>query len=132
MMLGDAHANRPSKLGNTRLQFHHSIKQSFFIYHLYNLLEPYCMTEPKKKYRKDFRPNRTTEVQSIMFKTLSLPCFNIFYDSFYRNGIKIVPKEINKCLTVIGLAYWIMCDGYFHMNGVMICTDSFTYEDQLF
>jgi hypothetical protein len=40
-----------------------------------------------------------------MFKTLSLPCFNIFYEKININKIKIIPIEIKEYLTEIGLAY---------------------------
>ena len=131
MMLGDAYASRANLNGNVRIQFHHSLKQAFFIDHLYGLFKEFCGTLPVHKYREDLRINRTKEVHTIMFKTLTLPCFNIFQETFYVNGVKCINPIIGSYLTNVSLAYWIMCDSYFHSNGVMICTESFSLENQL-
>lgn len=40
--------------------------------------------------------------------------------------IKIVPLNIEVLLSPIGLAHWIMDDGFRSGNGVVLCTDSFT------
>jgi hypothetical protein len=80
MMLGDAYASRANLNGNVRIQFHHSIKQAFFIAHLYGLFKEFGTTV--HKYREDSRVNRTKEVYTILFKTLTLPCFNIFRTLF--------------------------------------------------
>ena len=45
--------------------------------------------------------------------------------------IKIVPSNIGELLTPLGLAHWIMGDGYWdnHSKTVVICTDSFTLAE---
>lgn len=65
-----------------------------------------------------------------MLKTFTLPCFNLFLNVFYVDGVKCINPIIGSYLTNVSLAYWIMCDGYFHCGGVMICTESFSLEDQ--
>ena len=60
-----------------------------------------------------------------------MPCFNELYESFYPEGKKIVPLNIAELLTLLGLAYWISDDGYFHKRDqvVILCTESFTLEE---
>jgi len=42
---------------------------------------------------------------NLSFATMSLPCFNEFFELFYLDGVKIVPKNIYNFLTPISLAY---------------------------
>lgn len=48
---------------------------------------------------------------------------------FYPNGKKIVPINIDKLLTPIGLAYWSMDDGCKLGKGFKISTNSYTKEE---
>jgi LAGLIDADG DNA endonuclease family len=43
--------------------------------------------------------------KSIYFRTLTLPYLNEYHDMFYKNKIKIIPENLDKLLTPIGLAY---------------------------
>lgn len=49
---------------------------------------------------------------------------------WYKNGVKIVPKDIK--LTPVLCYWWFVGDGYMVDYGVSLCTDSFSYEDNLF
>lgn len=60
---------------------------------------------------------------------MQLPCFNVFRDLFYSSNLKIVPNNIYKLLTPIGLAFWIMDDGSKHGNGLHISVYAFDNED---
>ena len=61
---------------------------------------------------------------------MTMPCLNYYHDLFYKNKIKIIPKNIGELLTPVGLAYLIMGDGiYIKGGGVRICTDSYVKED---
>jgi hypothetical protein len=53
------------------------------------------------------------------------------WDTIQNKWIKIVPKGIKNLLTPIGIAHWIMGDGYWEKSTktVIICTDSFTEEE---
>jgi hypothetical protein len=48
---------------------------------------------------------------------------------FYKNKIKVVPVNIVDLITPLGLAIWIMCDGWKHNKGVTIATNSFSISD---
>lgn len=65
---------------------------------------------------------------------MTLPCFNYFKEIFYLNNIKIVPLNIYKLLTPIGLAFWIMDDGTYNKKGkyLVLCTDNFSHKEVLY
>lgn len=70
----------------------------------------------------------------IHFSTLKYPFFNWVREEFYVDNIKIVPKNMPKYLTSVGLAFWIMVDGSYnkHKGNIILCTDSYTKEEVLF
>lgn len=130
MMLGDIHAEKPSAKHNTRLQFHHSQVQEFYLYHIYDLFKDYCGAVPFNTSFYDTRPNRMKLYLSVKFNTLSIPCFNIFRELFYNSsGVKCIPSNLGEYFTARSLAYWFMDDGYKALNGYYFCTESFSEND---
>ena len=69
----------------------------------------------------------------MYFRTKRLPLFTEYYNLFYTNGVKVVPKDVYDLLTTSleVLAHWIMQEGSFHKvsKGVVLCTDYFTKEE---
>jgi len=127
-LLGDLTAERPNTNCNTRLQFKQSLINKEYIYHMYNLFQVYCGTSPLNMSKFDSRVNKT--YYAIKFQTLSLPCFNIYIKLFYNSeGKKILPANIENLLTIKGLAYGIMDDGYKSGKGLYICTESFSLNE---
>jgi hypothetical protein len=43
--------------------------------------------------------------------------------------VKIVPLNIKELLTPLGLAHWIMGDGYWSAGTLYLCTDNFTSKE---
>ena len=85
------------------------------------------MKAPKHHEYFDKRTNKT--YTSITFNTYSLPCFNIYHELFYVNGVKRISINIGELLTPVGLAYWAMDDGMKFENGFLFCTDSYSLEE---
>ena len=74
--------------------------------HIFDLFKPFISKEYKVKSRSfiDKRYNKT--YSSILFATLTLPCFTNYRELFYNlEGKKIIPNNINQLLTPRGLAY---------------------------
>lgn len=95
---------------------------------MFSLLTPMIKMPPSILNRMDERTGLNT--QSLYFWTLRMPCLNYYFDLFYVNKIKIIPKNIGELLTPVGLAYWLMGDGiYIKDRGVILCTDSYIKED---
>jgi len=126
-LLGDLSCERRNKNSNTRLQFKQSTINELYVNHLYSLFKSYCGSKPITLSRFDDRPNKMKEYSSIKFQTLSLPCFNKYRELFYNSeGVKFIPDNLEQLLTVKGLAYWIMDDGYKSVQGFYISSESFT------
>jgi hypothetical protein len=130
LMLGDLHAEKKNLNSNTRLQFKQSTKNKDYIFHLYDLFNKFCGSEPKVTSWFDSRPNKNKEYSSIKFSTFSLPCFNKFRSLFYDlAGVKFIPNNLEELFTARSLAYWCMDDGYQSGTGFYLCTDSYTLSD---
>lgn len=111
IILGDGYLERVKLSYNTRLRIEQSYpeKERYFN-SLYSLLKPLVSMDPVILTRKpDIRTGKI--YKSIYFRTLAFPCLNEFFDIFYKDKVKIIPKNLDELLTPVGLAYWIMDDG---------------------
>jgi hypothetical protein len=130
VILGDGCLEKLNDRSNTRLRVENVYpEQELFIIKLREIFDSIVNMPPKVLTRTDKRSSKIT--QSIYFWTLSLPCLNYYHSLFYNNKIKRIPSNIRELLTERGLAFWLMGDGMYRKDreGVVICTDSFTLED---
>ena len=127
LALGDLHIYR-TKTQNASFHFEQSIKNKEYLFHLFNLFKDYCKSEPTIRNRLDKVSGNP--YSSIRFTTRQLSCFTQIHNIFYLNGIKIVPSNIEKYLTPVGLAYWAMDDGSKAGSGFYFNTHSYTLEEQ--
>jgi len=129
LVLGDMNVQKDKRAvnGNARLRFVQGTVHKEYLLEVYELLKDYCSGGPKITTHL---PDKKTGVvhSSIRFSTYSLPCFNFLHDLFYPDGIKIIPQNIAELIKPIGLAFWLMDDGYWNQVGryVVLCTESFT------
>lgn len=132
LTLGDAHLgfglnknSKPNELSNARFRFKQSMINFPYFWFVWVKLIHFCSLMPSiemtilegKKYH------------SIFFQTRALPVFNILYNLFYTNGIKVIKNDLILFFDPIVLAHWIMCDGVSSKYGLTICTDSFSLEE---
>lgn len=77
---------------------------------MYLLFKPLINMDPSILERK---PDKRTGLiyKSIYFWILRFPCLNEYYEMFYKDKVKIIHYNLDKLLTAISLAYWIMDDG---------------------
>jgi hypothetical protein len=136
ILLSDGGLERSSNSSNVRLSVIMSMNNYPYIFHLYNLFEPYIDTD-----LKIMDVNKLYKTYCIVrFKTISLPKLLYYYNIFYKKSVvdnkikKIVPKEIYNKFNEISLAHLIMGDGNFlkERNIIRIYTNSFNKEDVLF
>ena len=133
ILLGDGFLERNKFNHNTRLRIEQSYpEKEEYLNSLFTIFEPLTGMTPVVVIRKaDKRIGTITK--SLYFRTLSMPCLNYYYELFYRNKIKQVPKNLDKLLTARGLAYWIMDDGSKSVyNQTIIHTRSFIKKDVIF
>ena len=100
---------------NSRLQIRHSLRQRDYVDWIYKELSNFVLAMPRKIGNAYF------------FRTRSLPIFTKWRNRFYKNGIKIVPKDIS--LSTLSLAVWFMDDGYCNKKAAYFCTHSFNSQD---
>jgi len=70
---------------------------------------------------------------AILIQTIQHQEFEKYYEKFYYNGKKVIPKDIQNILTPFGLAVWYMDDGskIKDSRGLVLCTDSFSTNENL-
>lgn len=96
--------------------------------------KPICNITPPHPWPN---PKTGKPVTQYHFGTKALLSLTEIHSNWYiwsntlNKFIKIVPLNIGELLTPIGLAHWIMGDGYWdkHAKTVNICTDSFTLSE---
>ena len=78
--------------------------------------------------RERFDKRRGKVYNTLHFSTRSLPFFNLYYELFYDNKVKVVPSNIGILLSPIALGQWIMDDGSFKY-GLTLQTNAFSVSD---
>lgn len=131
-LLGDGTMRLGKGAQNVNFKVEHGLMQKEYVIWKYRILKQFVFTEPKISYRYD-KSGRRYE-KSWWFRTIRHPGFTKIYREFYegegyRNGKKIIPAKIEKYLTPLVLAVWIMDDGSFSRNRVDISTHSFSLLD---
>ena len=133
LLLGDGNIKSRQLNGNCRFMYgQSSLRKNHLNYfnHIFDLFKPFISKEYKVKSRSfiDKRTNKT--YSSIIFDTLTLPCFTSYKELFYNlEGKKIIPNNINQLLTPRGLAYWIMDDGSIQNKGLHLNVYGFTLDE---
>jgi LAGLIDADG DNA endonuclease family len=135
IMLGDGGIYRSTKsiTSNSRFEMSFGQDSEIFANWIAELFSNYMTTPLKSIEIKGTNKTYT----NYRLKTLTLPVFNQYRYMFYvfnpltNKYEKIVPKDINKLLDPIVLAYLLMGDGNFDKgrNRVRIYTNSFNKTD---
>lgn len=130
-LLGDAHIQKYGK-DKAYITFEQSIKHKDYVMHIKDVLsglDGIELNDIKYYKRTDLRHNSTNE--SIYLKTHSSELLYPLAAMFLLDSNKkILPSDIEKYLSPIALAYWIMDDGQLVKNGgITLCTDNYTLEE---
>ena len=126
IMLGDAWIENRKKNGRLRFEQSH-IRTEIFYYVYNNFVEYTTSAYPRLRERYDKRTQKV--YKSWHFSTKASPKFSYYHGLFYKDGKKIIPREIDKYLTPKSLAFFIMCDGHKYNTSVALATNGFTIED---
>jgi len=79
--------------------------------------------------RKLKKGDEVKEYYGYEFNTFTFRSFNWIYEMFYNKGKKVISLKIEKYLTPLALAVWIMDDGGWAKPGTRIATNSFKLEE---
>ena len=121
-ILGDACLHENWSKTNSRLQIRHSIAQKEYVLWKYEALKSLVLTAPQHYGRTN----------SVWFRTISHPDLTKLQQIFYRDGKKIIPKNIKQFLkSPLTMAVWFMDDGNARRDKGRLCsyninTQSFT------
>ena len=122
-ILGDGYLRVMPGRKDAFLEVNHSFSQKEYVDWKFEKLQNLCISSPKKRRGNE---NRI----AYRFYTKQYPELTEIYNTFYKNGQKIIPNDLN--LDAIALSVWFMDDGSkcsdsdFYLN-----TQQFTEEDQL-
>lgn len=129
IILGDGFIERAKPSHNARIIIEQSYPEKReYLKSLHELLKPLTAMEPTLLTRNNRKSGIVTK--SLYFRTLAMPCLNYYYELFYKDGVKIIPRNLSELLTARSLAYWIMDDGGKSVyNQTILHTRSFSKED---
>lgn len=124
LLLGDGHLEKLYTSTSGRLKVEHSYKQKDYVDWLYKEFRNWVRTKPKTrkvnvwgKLRRNYR-----------FSTYGHRILGEFGKRFYEGKKKIVPNDLEKDITPLGLAIWFMDDGSIKSKshkGVFLNTQGF-------
>ena len=130
-----------SLLGDGNLRFHqrnleatfvvdHGFRQKDYVQWKYKIMRDWVLTEPKvleRIYHKD----RERKLVSLRFSTISHPDFSLLHKVFYRDGKKVIPRNIKEIIkSPFSLAVWFMDDGNKNHQAVFLNTQQFSRVEQ--
>jgi len=95
-------------------------------------LEDYVSPGFYYRYEETYDKRTDKSYSHYSFRTITNPTFTELYNMWYKNNIKIVPK--NLILTPLTCLIWYLGDGELSRSSriagyILLCTDSFTKED---
>ena len=134
-LLGDGHIsydpiNAPQR--NARLEFTFSAKILHYVNYLkFDVLSFICTNSRVTPWPNTKFTDKEPTQYWFSSKRLSVvsELHSVWYKRVDNKFIKILPLNIEKLLTPVGLAHWIMGDGYYSYGSVILCTDNFTKDE---
>src|SRR3989344_7144611 len=128
LILGDGHLERLYTPTLGRLKVEHSYKQKDYVDWIYEKFRDWVRSKPKIKEKKVW--NKI--YQNYGFLTYGHRLLGEFQEKFYRKRRKIVPNDLEKDITPLGLAVWFMDDGSIKSRrhrGLFLNTQNFIRSD---
>nr|QWC53657.1 LAGLIDADG homing endonuclease [Rhizoctonia solani] len=133
LILGGLTCQKQKLQRNPTFKFTQGMRHKEYLFHLFELFQNYCSKAPKKC---NILPDKKTGkfYTYIVFYTYSLPCLVPLYELFFVDGNpvpKVVPTNIDKLLTSLGLCYWICEGGSFCKKdrSIILSTQDFSLQE---
>ena len=120
-ILGDGYLRIIPGRSNAFLEINHSIKAKDYADFKFQSLKRLCLSFPKKRKSNGNR-------FAYRFFTRQHKDLTEFYKKFYKNGIKIIPKDLE--LNPTSLAIWYMDDGSKSGDNIYLNSQQFSLKDQ--
>lgn len=134
-LLGDGAMRVGKGSINANFKVEHGLQQKAYVEWKYSILRPFVFTGPKISYR--YGLSKEPYPKSWWFRTVRHPELSTIYRMFYRGegyrcGRKITPASLQKDLTPLVLAVWIMDDGSYAKGSIELSTYAFTKREIFF
>ena len=128
-LLGDSYAEKHGNGTRFCFQQEHSNNAYLLWFHSFISKLGYC--NPRAATPKILtRLGKGGKIRQLSrFKTFTFTNFNWIQEAFYESGVKIVPPIVEKFLSPLALAVWIMDDGSIVSSGLKIATNSFNQAE---
>ena len=133
-LLGDCYGNRRYVEG-TRFCYRQSIIHKDYLFWLYNFYytKGYCSNLRPRLYTRILKKNgQEIKHYGYEFNTYTFRSFDWINKMFYKKGQKVISREIEKYITPLALAIWIMDDGGSAKPGLRIATNCFKLKEVQF
>ncbi len=129
-LLGDGSSQIQKEGKNAFFREIHGAKQKDYIIWKNNFLKIFN-TKLHEYSIYDKRTNKT--YYSILLWSKTHPVLTYYHGILYRNGKKIISKELLNNIGILGLAVWYMDDGYYHYGDYRCAfgTDCYSYVDHV-
>ena len=128
-LLGDRHRERRQQGKGTRISFSQEAKHKEYLLWLHNTVSNlgYC-THSAPTILSTIGPKGLIRYYT-RFHTYTYASLNDLHNSWYKNGVKKIPDNIELYLTPLRLAIWIIDDGRRVGSGLKLCTNCFTFQE---
>ncbi len=124
LLLGDGHLEKLYTSTLSRLKIEHSYIQKDYVDWLYKEFKNWVRTKPKIRKMKRWGKMG----KNYRFSTYGHKLLGEFRTRFYNGKEKIVPNNLEKDITSLGLAIWFMDDGSIksiNHKGIFLNTQGF-------
>ena len=129
-LLGDSSLTIGKDCINPRMSCSHCLAQEEYCKHKESIFKSLGSTGGRdKNLQPDKRTGKVYNYYSMRIPTN--PAFLPIYNSFYKNGIKVIPLDLLNKFTAKSLAYMFMDDGSKCSKGYTIATNCFSEENIL-
>lgn len=129
-LLGDGNMRFSWQAKEANFIVDHSAAQREYVWWKYKILKNWCLNPPIKTQRS-YHKNPRRKLISWRFFTVSHPEFTRLYRLFYKNGRKVIPKNIKEILiSTFSLAVWAMDDGSRNRKALFLNTQGFLLNGQ--
>ena len=128
LILGDGHLEKLYTPTLGRLKIEHSYKQKDYVDWTYREFRNWVRTKPRVRNVNVFG----NTYLNYGFSTYGHRLLGEFRERFYKGGQKIIPNNLEKDITLIGLAVWFMDDGSIKSKshkGMFLNTQGFEEND---
>lgn len=129
LLLGDGYASNRSGEG-VRISIKQSITHKEYLFWLYSFFfsRGYCSNLEPRIFTRTIK-GIDNKYYGFEFNTYTFRSFLWIYESFYKNGKKMLPLNLELYFTPLTLAILISDDGTYTNAGVRIATNCFTLNE---